>query len=88
MGDVVVEEFGGFAPAGPHLRKEGRVAWSSLSPVDQAKLDALFAARRPVNANMGYRLTREGPNGPETVEATVDQVPEALVKSVATTIIK
>ena len=85
MGDVVIEQVGGFVGGGTptgHLRMEGRVAWSALSKADQARLDALFAERKPINANLRYRLTRDGPNGPETIEAPVDAVPEALVQSV------
>ncbi len=89
MGDVVIEQVGGFVgggtPAGP-LKMEGRVAWSALSPSDQAAVDALFAKRQPVNANLRYRLTREGPHGPETIEAPMEAVPQALRDSVRTTI--
>src|SRR5215831_19721669 len=89
MGDVVIEQLGGFVGGGTplgHLRMEGRMAWSALSEEDQRRLDALFAERKPVNANLRYRLTRDGPNGPETVEAPVEAVPEVLIKSVKTTI--
>jgi hypothetical protein len=65
---------------------QGRIAWSALSKGDQARVDALFAQRRSVNANMRYRLTRDGPSGPETVEAPAEAVPEALIKSIQTTI--
>ena len=89
MGDVVIEQLGGFVGGGTplgHLRIEGRMAWSVLSKADQARLDALFAERKPVNANLRYRLTRDGPNGPETVEAPAEAVPEVLIKSIKTTI--
>jgi len=89
MGDIVIEQLGGCVGGGTslgHLRLVGRVAWSALSEADQARLDELFAQRKPVNANLRYRLTRDGPNGPETVEAPVEAVPEALIKSVKTTI--
>jgi hypothetical protein len=90
MGPVVVIEpvggyTGGATPAGP-LRMQGRIAWSALSKADQARVDALFARRGPVNANLRYRLTRDGPSGPETVEAPADAVPEALINSIKTTI--
>ena len=55
MGDVVIEQLGGFVGGGTpfgHLRIEGRVPWSALSKADQARLDALFAQRKPVNANL------------------------------------
>lgn len=89
MGDVVIEQLGGFVGGGTplgHLRIEGRMAWSALSKADQARLDALFTERKPVNANLRYRLTRDGPNGPETVEAPAEAVPKALIESVKTTI--
>jgi hypothetical protein len=41
---------------------------------------------KPVNANLRYRLTRDGPNGRETVEAPAEAVPKALIESVKTTI--
>ena len=89
MGNVVIEQLGGFVggatPSG-HLQMKGRMAWSALSEADQARLDALFAERKPVNANLRYRLTRDGPNGPETVEAPAEAVPRALMESVKTTI--
>src|SRR5215472_17956640 len=89
MGDIVIEQLGGFVGGGTplgHLRMEGRMAWSALSSADQARLDALFAQRKPVNANLRYRLTRDGPNGPETVEAPAEAVPKALIESVKTMI--
>ena len=89
MGDVVIEQLGGFVGGGTplgHLRMEGRMAWSALSEEDQRRLDALFAERKPVNANLRYRLTRDGPNGPETVEAPAEAVPKVLRESVKTMI--
>jgi hypothetical protein len=89
MGDVVIEQLGGFVGGGTplgHLRMEGRMAWSALSEADQRRLDALFAERKPVNANLRYRLTRNGPNGPETVEAPAEAVPKRLIESIKTTI--
>jgi hypothetical protein len=62
------------------------MAWPALSEADQGRLDALFAERKPVNANLRYRLTRDGPNGPETVEALAEAVPKALIESVKTRI--
>lgn len=89
MGNIVIEPVGGYTGgailSGP-VRAEGRIAWSALSKADQARVDALFAARKRVNSNLRYRLTRDGPNGPETIEALPDEVPEALIKSIKTTI--
>lgn len=89
MGDVVIEQLGGFVGGGTSpgpLRVEGRVAWSALSAADQARVNALFTERRPVNANLRYRLTRDGPSGSETIEALPEDVPKALVDSIKTTI--
>ena len=49
-------------------------------------IDALFAAKKPVNANLYYRLSRTGTNGPETVDAPREAVPAALLASVQTTL--
>jgi hypothetical protein len=89
MSDVTIEQFGGFVGAGTpggHLHTRGQVAWADLSAADQARIDALFAAKQPVNANLYYRLTRTGPHGPETVDAPGEAVPAALVASVHTTL--
>ncbi len=89
MSDIVAEPLGGAVGAGAaggHLRMVGRVPWSRLSAADQARVEALFASRRPVDANLRYRLTRQGAHGPETVEAPADAVPQALIESVAATL--
>ena len=87
MGELLVEQLGGFVGGGTpggHLRTEGRVAWSALSEADRSRVDALFAARRPVNANLRYRLTRDGPNGRETVEAPIEALPQVVIECVKT----
>lgn len=87
-GDIVIEPVGGATggniPSGP-TQTEGRVVWSALSKADQARIDALFAAHQVLNDNMHYRLTRDGPNGRETVDAPMDAVPKALTDSIKTT---
>jgi len=77
MGDIVIQEVGGFT--GGVGSPERRIASSALSKADQEKLDKLFAERKPANANFRYRLTRQGPNGSETVEVPPEAVPEALL---------
>jgi len=62
------------------------MAWSALSEGDQRRLDALFVEHRPVNAYLRYLFTRDGPNGPETVESLAEVVPKALIESIKTTI--
>ena len=58
-----------------------------LSAADQARISKLFSERKPVNANLRYRLTRTGPNGVETVEAARRGPPASLTdRSVQTTI--
>lgn len=89
MSDITVEQIGGFVGAGGpggHVHMRGRLAWSALSDRDRAQLDLLFAAKKPVNANLYYRLTRTGPNGIETIDAPIDAVPAALAASVQTTL--
>ncbi|MEG3175045.1 hypothetical protein U1872_02305 [Sphingomonas sp. RB3P16] len=89
MSEISIEAFGGVVgPGGPgsHVHQRGRLAWSALSSADQAALDQLFAARVAVDANLYYRLARNGPNGTETVDARADQVPAALLASVQTTL--
>ena len=89
MTDVTIEQRGGFVGAGGpdgHVHMRGLVVWSALSAADRATIDTLFAERRPVNANLYYHLTRSGPHGPESVDALPDQVPQALLASVHTTL--
>ena len=53
MSVVTIEEKGGFVGAGMpggHVHTRGEMAWGALSQGDQASLDALFAAKKPVNA--------------------------------------
>ena len=86
---VTIEEKGGFVGAGMpggHVHTRGEMAWDALSQADRAAIDALFAAKKPVNANQFYRLSRTGPNGPETVDAPREAVPAALLASVKTTL--
>ena len=89
MSDVTIEQMGGFigpnSPGG-HVRMRGSVAWSALSEADRATLDRLFATKTPVNANFYYRLTRQTDGRTETVDALPDQVPQALVARVQTTL--
>ena len=89
MSVVTIEEKGGFVGAGMpggHVHTRGEMAWGALSQGDQAGLDALFAAKKPVNANVYYRLSRTGANGAETVDAPREAVPAALLASVTTTL--
>lgn len=87
MSAVTIEEKGGFVGAGMpggHVHTRGEMAWDALSQADRATIDALFAAQRPVNANLYYRLSRTGPAGTKTVDAMREAVPAALLASVKT----
>ena len=89
MSVVTIEEKGGFVGAGmpgEHVHTRGEMTWGALSQSDRATIDALFAAKKPVNANLYYRLSRTGPNGAETVDALREAVPAALLASVTTTL--
>ena len=87
MSVVTIEEKGGFVGAGMpggHVHTRGEMAWGDLSDADRTSLDALFADKKPVNANLYYRLSRTGPAGTDTVDALREQVPAVLLASVKT----
>ena len=89
MSVVTIEEKGGFVGAGMpggHVHTRGEMAWGDLSDADRTSLDALFAGKKPVNANLYYRLSRTGPAGTDTVDALREQVPAVLLASVKTTL--
>lgn len=89
MGNLVIQEVGGFAAGGTpgaHFRKEGRVALSDLSSEDRERVRAMFANPKPVNANFHYRITLDGPSGQQTIDASPETVPPALIASVKTTL--
>ena len=86
---VTISEVGGFVGPGTpggHIQTRGEMAWEALSDADRAAIDALFAAKRPVNANLYYRMTRTGPDGTETIDAPREAVPAALLASLKTTL--
>ena len=90
MGEVRVEQLGGFAGfGGPHLKSWGVVDVSSLSEKDRAVVDGLFKRYRASPATpshpdqLRYRLTRRTAAGTETVEAPEPEVPDALKASVS-----
>ncbi len=84
-----VERLGGlagFGGAGGRLRSHGEVAASALSDKDQQAVHALFAkpaasssATVPTHPDgFRYRLTRQTPQGPQSVEVPEAHVPEAV----------
>lgn len=89
MGNLTIEEVGGFAAGGAptsRFRKEGRMALSDLSPEDEKRVLAMFANPEKVNANLYYRITLEKPSGRQSIDALPETVPPALIASVKTTL--
>lgn len=88
MDDLIIEPVGGFVGAGGpgHVKSEGRMSMSALSPQDQATVDVLFSHPQPTRGNFYYRLTRQGAEGTKTIEVPPEAVPPALAASVKTTL--
>jgi hypothetical protein len=92
MGILTIERlggFGGFGLPGSRIRSRGRYPFANLSSADQAKVEDLFksggqSARGapPVADAFHYRITRDTPNGPQTVEVPESAVPAELQSSV------
>jgi hypothetical protein len=85
--ELIVQPIGGFAGAGTpgaHVKSEGRIAMSALSPEDRAKVDVLFSHAQPAPSNFYYRITRQGPSGTQSINVPFEAVPAALVASVKT----
>jgi hypothetical protein len=86
MGELTIERIGGlagFGLPGSRIRSRGVLASETLSPADQAAVEALFRSggrtgAPPVPDGFRYRLTRTTPKGPETIEAPEAAVPAAL----------
>lgn len=85
-----IEKLGGLAGFGlsaSHIRSEGTSLLSALSPTDRAIMESLFEGHRPAAAAGGidafrYRITRETPHGPQTIEVHGDDLPEMVKRSV------
>ena len=88
MDELSVQPMGGFVGAGgpSHVKSEGRIAMSALSPEDRARVNDLFSHPQHAQGNLYYRITRHGQSGTETVDVLPEAVPEALVASVKTTL--
>jgi hypothetical protein len=87
--DLVIQPVGGVASGGTpgsHLHSEGRVSWSSLTPEDQARVKALLSSPPPKTGNFYYRITLEGPQGSQIIEALPETVPQALIGSIQSTL--
>jgi len=85
-GDLIIQAVGGVvgAGAGSHHHSEGRLAVSSLTQRDQARIKALFAAPAPERCNFYYRIILEAPSGAMAIEALPGTVPEALIAAIET----
>jgi hypothetical protein len=85
MGNLIIQEVGGYVAAGApgaHVHNEGRLALSDLSSEDRERVLKLFANPKPVNANIYYRITLESSSGQQTIEALPEAVPAALINSI------
>jgi hypothetical protein len=80
----------GFGGPGGRIKSKGDVGLSDLSPADRQSVEDLFAKKTPVPAPkpdaFRYRITRQTPQGRETIEAPEDIVPQALRDSVQDTL--
>jgi hypothetical protein len=72
----------GFGLPGSRLKSKGDVPLSELSPSDRRALDALFESKAkavsPMPDCFRYRITRQTPQGPQTIEVPEDLVPLVL----------
>jgi hypothetical protein len=88
-GSLKIERVGGLAGFGlpnSRVRSQGQVDLSTLSSVDQDRIDSLFAgdhARATTGADgFSYRLTRKAASGVESVEVPEQLVPHAVTSAV------
>ena len=92
MGKLTIERVGGVAGfGGPHLKSEGQLAVTDLSPGDRAKVEKLFeiGSKPPVkNTNdvFNYRITLQKDGRSQTIEVPDSLVPTALISSVKDTL--
>jgi hypothetical protein len=95
MGELKIERIGGlggFGLPGSHLKGLGTFDPAKLSATDLSRLDNLFetgGAASPQDAadSFRYRITRQTPQGPQTIEAPHEALPEALTSSVKDTLV-
>ena len=84
-GIVIIQPVGGFVGDGApnsFFRSEGRLALSSLSTQDCARIEALFSKPLAGGGTFYYRITLQGPDGQTTVDAPPEAVPEVLIASI------
>jgi hypothetical protein len=91
MDRLDIERLGGVAGMGTarsRLRSRGSVDLAALTDTDRAAVERLFeaggAAPSPGADAFRYRLTRETPQGPVTIEAPHEGLPAALTESLRT----
>lgn len=89
MDDLKIERVGGFAGFGlpnARIRSVGVKPLSALSQQERQQVDALFggtsASTEAVADGFRYKLSRQTPQGTETVEVPEADVPETLKASV------
>jgi hypothetical protein len=90
MSKLHVERIGGlagFGGASAHVRSHGEVDVTSLSAEEQKAVEALFKAHAKAKPSQArdtfrYRITRNTPQGVETIEAPEEVVPAALSQCV------
>jgi hypothetical protein len=82
MDRLDIERVGGLGGfGGPNLKSTGQVASSKLSAADRGVVDALFAnppSEAPKPDEFSYRLTRQTPSGPQTIQVPERHVPMAV----------
>ena len=89
-----VERLGGLpsigTPQSP-LRSCGDIALAALSQAERAAVEALFRnpprAPSAVRDAFRYRITRDGPSGPETIEVPESSVPAPVAACVKDTFV-
>ena len=88
MERLKIERIGGlagFGLPGSRLTSKGDLALTDLSESDRSAVDALFDSPvkpRSMPDGFRYRITRQTPKGPKTVEVTEDRVPMSVRNSV------
>ena len=86
MDRLDIERVGGLGGfGGPNLKSRGQIVTSKLSVADRSAVDALFA-NPPLDAprtdEFSYRLTRQTPSGPQTIQVAERHVPNAVRSAV------
>jgi hypothetical protein len=86
MDRLQIERMGGLAGfGGPHLKSRGEMSLLQMSPADRQAVESLFSelattlTPRPGHADaFRYRITRQTPSGPQTIEVPEERVPASV----------